>query len=201
VHKIGLTGGIGAGKSTVARLLAEHGAIVVDADALAREVVAPGTPGLQEVVDAFGEQVLRHDGSLDRESLGRIVFNDPDKRRTLESITHPKIGERTAEMFRSAGEDDVVVHDVPLLVELNLASAYDAVIVVEAPDDLRLDRLESRGLPREQALERIRSQADREQRRAVATVVIDNAGDEAALRQRVDEAWQQVRQAGGSSGA
>jgi dephospho-CoA kinase len=193
LHKIGLTGGIGAGKSTVARLLAEHGAIVVDADALAREVVAPGTPGLQEVVEAFGEQMLRPDGSLDREALGRIVFNDPDKRRTLESITHPKIGERTAELFRSAGEDDVVVHDVPLLVELHLAPSYDAVIVVEAPDDLRLERLESRGVPREQALERIRSQADREQRRAVATVVVDNAGDEAALRRRVDEVWEQIR--------
>src|SRR4051794_29824681 len=192
MHKIGLTGGIGAGKSTVARLLEEHGAIIVDADALAREVVAPDTPGLREVVEAFGEQVLRSDGALDREALGRIVFNDPDKKRKLESITHPRIGERTAELFRSAREDDVVVHDVPLLVELNMAPAYDAVVVVEAPDDVRLERLESRGLPRDQALDRIRSQADREQRRAVATAVIDNAGDEAALRARVDEVWQQV---------
>src|SRR4051812_38760845 len=192
MHKIGLTGGIGAGKSTVARLLEEHGAIIVDADALAREVVAPGTPGLREVADAFGEQVVKADGSLDREALGRVVFNDPEKRRTLESITHPKIGERTAELFRSAGPDDVVVHDVPLLVELNMAPAYDAVIVVEAPEDVRLQRLESRGLPREQALERIRSQADPKQRRAIATVVIDNAGDEDALRRRVDDVWRQI---------
>jgi dephospho-CoA kinase len=192
VHKIGLTGGIGAGKSTVARLFAERGAIVVDADALAREVVAPGTPGLREVVESFGDGVLRPDGSLDREALGRIVFNDPDKRKTLESITHPRIGERTKELFDSAGEDDVVVHDVPLLVELGMAPLYDAVVVVEAPDDVRLERLEGRGLPREQARERIRSQADPDQRRAVATVVIDNAGDEEALRRRVDEAWQQL---------
>jgi dephospho-CoA kinase len=192
VHKIGLTGGIGAGKSTVARLFAERGAIVVDADALAREVVAPGTPGLREVVESFGDGVLRPDGSLDREALGRIVFNDPDKRKTLESITHPRIGERTKELFDSAGEDDVVVHDVPLLVELGMAPLYDAVVVVEAPDDVRLERLEGRGLPREQARERIRSQADPDQRRAVATVVIDNAEDEEALRRRVDEAWQQL---------
>jgi dephospho-CoA kinase len=192
VHKFGLTGGIGAGKSTVARLLAEHGAIVVDADALAREVVAPGTSGLQEIVETFGEGVLGADGALDREALGKIVFRDPDKRRALEAITHPRIGERTAELFGAAGEHDVVVHDVPLLVELNMAGLYDAVIVVEAPDEVRLGRLESRGLPRAQAAERIRSQADEDQRRAVATVVIDNAGDEGTLRRRVDEVWQQL---------
>ena len=193
MHKIGLTGGIGAGKSTVARLLAEHGAIVVDADALAREVVAPGTEGLREVVEEFGEGVLREDGSLDRPALAKIVFNDPDKRRALEGITHPKIGERTKELFDSAGEDDVVVHDVPLLVELNMAGLYEAVIVVEAPDDVRLERLEARGLGRQEAADRIRSQADPEQRRAVATVVVDNAGDEDALRARVDEVWEQLR--------
>lgn len=192
MHKIGLTGGIGAGKSTVATLLAEHGAIVVDADALAREVVAPGTPGLDEVVEAFGPEVLAEDGSLDREALAGIVFSDPARRRTLEGITHPRIGERTKELFDTAGPDDVVVHDVPLLVELQMAPLYEAVIVVEAPDDVRLERLEGRGLPRERALERIRSQADPEARRAVATVVIDNSGDEAALRRRVDEVWAQL---------
>ncbi|HSP36649.1 MAG TPA: dephospho-CoA kinase [Frankiaceae bacterium] len=192
MHKIGLTGGIGAGKSTVAKLLAEHGAIVVDADALAREVVLPGTPGLAEVAEAFGPEVLQPDGSLDREALAGIVFNDPGKRRILEGITHPRIGRRTKELFDSAGPEDVVVHDVPLLVELNMAGLYDAVIVVEAPDDVRLRRLEGRGLPRERALERIRSQADREQRRGVATAVIDNAGDEAALRRRVDEVWSEI---------
>jgi dephospho-CoA kinase len=192
MHRIGLTGGIGAGKSTVARLLAAHGAIIVDADALAREVVAPGTPGLQQVVDAFGPSVVRDDGSLDREALGRIVFNDPDQRRVLEEITHPLIGQRTQELFAQAGQDDVVVHDVPLLVELGMAPLYDAVIVVEAPDDVRLTRLEGRGLPREQALERIKAQADAEQRRAAATVVVDNAGDEQALQRRVDEVWSQL---------
>lgn len=192
MHKIGLTGGIGAGKSTVAKLLAEHGAIVIDADALAREVVAPGTDGLRAVVDAFGPDVLREDGALDREALGRIVFNDPDQRKVLEGITHPRIGERTKELFDSAGPDDVVVHDVPLLAELGMAGLYEAVVVVEAPDEVRLDRLEGRGLPREQALERIRSQASREQRREVATVVIDNGGDESALRARVDEIWPQL---------
>jgi dephospho-CoA kinase len=192
MHRIGLTGGIGAGKSTVARLLAAHGAVVVDADALAREVVAPGTPGLQQVVDAFGDGVLREDGALDREALGRIVFNDPERRRELEQITHPLIGRRTQELFDQAGPDDVVVHDVPLLVELGMAPLYDAVVVVEAPDDVRLTRLEGRGLPREQALERIRTQADPEQRRAAATVVVDNTGDEAALQQRVDEVWREL---------
>jgi dephospho-CoA kinase len=192
MHRIGLTGGIGAGKSTVARLLAAHGAVVVDADALAREVVAAGTPGLQQVVDAFGDGVLREDGSLDREALGRIVFNDPDRRRELEQITHPLIGRRTQELFEQAGPDDVIVHDVPLLVELGMAPLYDAVVVVEAPDDVRLTRLEGRGLPREQALERIRTQADPEQRRAAATVVVDNTGDEAALQQRVDEVWREL---------
>lgn len=189
MHRIGLTGGIGAGKSTVARLLAAHGAIVVDADALAREVVAPGTPGLQEVVDTFGPTVMREDGSLDREALGRIVFNDPERRRVLEGITHPRIGQRTQELFALAGPDDVVVHDVPLLVELGMAPLYEAVIVVEAPNDVRLTRLQGRGLPREQALERIRAQADADQRRAAATVVVDNAGDEQALQRRVDEVW------------
>jgi dephospho-CoA kinase len=192
VRKIGLTGGIGAGKSTVARLLAEHGAIVIDADQLAREVVAPGTPGLREVEEAFGPDVLQPDGALDREALARIVFNDPEKRKVLERITHPKIGERTKELFDSAGPDDVVVHDVPLLVELNMAPLYDAVVVVEAPDEVRLERLEGRGLPREQAADRIRSQVDPAQRREVATVVIDNTADEASLRRRVDEVWDQL---------
>jgi dephospho-CoA kinase len=165
---------------------------VVDADALAREVVAPGTPGLQQVVDTFGPSMVRDDGSLDREALGRIVFNDPDRRRALEEITHPLIGQRTQELFSQAGPDDVVVHDVPLLVELGMAPLYDAVIVVEAPEDVRLTRLEGRGLPREQAQERIRAQADPEQRRAAATVVVDNAGDEQALQRRVDEVWSQL---------
>lgn len=192
MHKIGLTGGIGAGKSTVARLLAEHGAIVVDADALAREVVAPGTEGLRAVVDHFGEAVLREDGSLDRPALARIVFDDPEQRKALEGITHPRIGARTKELFDSAGEDDLVVHDVPLLVELDMAGLYEAVIVVEAPDDVRLDRLEGRGLGRREAVERIRSQAAPEQRRAVATIVIDNGGDEDALRRRIDEVWDEL---------
>ena len=193
MHKIGLTGGIGAGKSTVARLLAEHGAIVVDADALAREVVAPGTPGLAEVVDAFGDgRAARRTARWTARRSPRIVFNDPEKRQELEGITHPRIGERTKELFESAGPDDVVVHDVPLLVELDMAGAVRRGDRRRGARRRAADRLEGRGLPREQALERIRSQADPEQRRAVATVVIDNAGDEEALRQRVDEVWRQL---------
>ena len=187
--RIGLTGGIGAGKSTVARLLAGHGATVVDADAIARGVLAPGTPGLAEVVAAFDDGVLLPDGSLDRPALGRVVFADSASRRRLEEITHPRIAEETGRQIVAAGRDAVIVHDVPLLVEKGMAPNYDAVVVVEAPDEVRLARLEARGLPRGDALERMRAQASSEQRAAVATHVVDNAGDEQSLQARVDEVW------------
>ena len=188
---MGLTGGIGAGKSTVARMLATRGAVVVDSDALAREVVAPGTPGLAEIVETFGPGVLQADGSLDRPGLGRIVFNDPDALRRLEQITHPRIQAESARLIADAeaGGAPVVIHDIPLMVESGAQATFESVIVVEAPDALRLDRLEQRGLPREQALERMKAQATNEQRRAAATYLIINDGTEAELSARVDEVW------------
>ncbi len=191
MRKVGLTGGIGAGKSTVARLLAEHGAVIVDADAIAREVVAPGSEGLAEIVAAFGEKILRPDGSLDREGLGRIVFSDVDSLRRLEAITHPRISAESARRIAAAeaARKAVLIHDIPLLVENGLPESFEAVVVVEAPDELRLERLAERGLPREQALERMRSQATNEQRRAAATYLIDNSGSLEGLRARIDDVW------------
>lgn len=194
MRSVGLTGGIGAGKSTVARLLAEYGAVVVDSDAIAREVVAPGTPGLAKVVETFGEGVLRDDGSLDREGLGRTVFSDPDARRKLEGITHPLIGAESGRLIEAARESGapLLVHDIPLLVENGLPESFDEVIVVEAPEEVRLARLAARGLPREQALERMKAQATDEQRRAAATYLIENSGAMNDLRERVDEVWTQL---------
>jgi dephospho-CoA kinase len=186
---IGLTGGIGAGKSAVAELLAAHGAVVVDADRVAREVVAPGTPGLAAVAEAFGPGVLAADGSLDRPALGAIVFTDPEARRRLEAITHPLIGAETLRRIERAGDAPVIVHDVPLLVEAGLTQGYDDIVVVEAPREVRLERLAGRGVARADAEARMASQATDAQRRAVATVVVDNAGDREALRRQVDALW------------
>lgn len=188
--KVGLTGGIGSGKSEVARLLAAYGAVIVDADRLAREVVEPGTPGLAQVVSEFGPDVLRPDGSLDRERMGQLVFADPDARRRLEAIIHPLVGERALALMSSAPADGVVVYDVPLLVENNLASAYDVVVVVDAPDDVRVSRLvRSRGMSEGDARARIAAQATREQRAAVADIVIDNSGSLEDLKREVDTLW------------
>lgn len=188
--KVGLTGGIGSGKSAVARLLVEHGALVVDADAVAREVVAPGSAGLAQIAGRFGDGVLTARGELDRGALGAIVFADEGARRDLEAITHPLIAARTLELFAAAKPGQVLVHDIPLLVELGREGDYDVVIVVDAPVETRLQRLEEhRGMQREVAEARMRSQASDEQRRAVADVWIDNAGDEDALRRRVDDVW------------
>ena len=188
--KVGLTGGIGSGKSAVARLLVEQGALVVDADAVAREVVAPGSAGLAQIADRFGDGVLTARGELDRGALGAIVFADEGARRDLEAITHPLIAARTLELCAAAKPGQVLVHDIPLLVELGREGDYDVVIVVDAPVETRLQRLEEhRGMPREVAEARMRSQASDEQRRAVADVWIDNAGDEDTLRRRVDDVW------------
>ncbi|AEH09554.1 MULTISPECIES: dephospho-CoA kinase [Protofrankia] len=187
--RVGLTGGIGAGKSAVARLLAGHGAVVIDADQLAREVVAPGTPGLRAVVEQFGSHLLGADGALDRAALGAVVFADPDARRRLEAITHPLVGAQAAERMAQAPADAVVVYDVPLLVEAGLADRYDVVVVVEAPLEVRLARLAGRGLPPEQAQARIANQADDAARRAVADILVDNGGSLEDLRARVDEVW------------
>ncbi|CAL9565316.1 dephospho-CoA kinase [Streptomyces sp. enrichment culture] len=187
---VGLTGGIGAGKSEVSRLLAERGAVVIDADRIAREVVEPGTPGLAAVVEAFGEDVLAGDGSLDRPRLGSIVFADPEKLATLNSIVHPLVGARSAELSEAAPDDAVVVHDVPLLTENGLAPLYDLVIVVEASPDTQLDRLvRLRGMTEEDARARMAAQATREQRRDVADVVIDNDVPLDELERRVDAVW------------
>jgi dephospho-CoA kinase len=190
--RIGLTGGIGSGKSTAAARFAELGAVVIDADRLAREVVEVGTPGLATVIRRFGTGILRPDGSLDRPKLGQLVFENPDALAELNSIVHPLVAERSAELMAAAGPDAVVVYDVPLLVENDLAAGFDAVVVVEAPLAVRLTRLASRGLAEDEARARIARQATDEQRRAMATVVLDNSGDRAALERAVDAAWREL---------
>ncbi|MDR8409495.1 dephospho-CoA kinase [Nonomuraea sp. 3-1Str] len=188
--KIGLTGGIGSGKSEVSRRLAARGAVVIDADKIAREVVEPGTPGLARVVAAFGEEVLRPDGSLDRDKLGSIVFHDPDRLAALNAIVHPLVGERVAELQGQAAEDAIVVYDVPLLAENKLAPMYDVVIVVDAADEVRVARLaEHRGMPESDARARIAAQAGRDERLAIAHVVIPNEGTLDELETRVAEVW------------
>ncbi len=188
--KVGLTGGSGAGKSEVSRLLVEHGAALVDADRIAREVVAPGTPGLAAVVEAFGEEVLAADGTLDRPKLGSIVFSDPDRLAVLNGIVHPLVGERSRALEEAAAEDAVVVHDVPLLTENGLAPLYDVVVVVDADPATRLDRLvRLRGMSEQDARARMAAQATREQRREIADVVVDNDVPLEELRRRVEELW------------
>ncbi|MEU7377237.1 dephospho-CoA kinase [Streptomyces albidoflavus] len=190
---VGLTGGIGAGKSEVSRLLVEHGAHLVDADRIAREVVEPGTPGLAAVVEAFGESVLAADGSLDRPRLGEIVFADPERRAVLNGIVHPLVGARSAELQSQAPEDGVVVHDVPLLTENGLAELYDLVIVVDVEPGTQVERLvRSRGMSEEEARARMAAQAGREERLAVADIVIDNEVSLDALRGRVAEVWAEL---------
>src|SRR5262245_3176000 len=172
---IGLTGGIGAGKSAVGKRLAELGAIVIDADALAREVVEPGTDGLAEVVAEFGPDVLTPTGELDRPALGRLVFADPQRRQALEGLIHPRVRARSAEIIASAPADAVVVNDIPLLVETGQAKNFPLVIVVLASEQTRVDRLaRDRGMSEQDARARIAAQATDEQRRAVADVVIVN---------------------------
>jgi dephospho-CoA kinase len=186
---IGLTGGIGSGKSTVAAMLADRGAVVVDADLIARQVVEPGTPALEKLVERFGADILAADGSLDRAALAAKAFATDETRKDLEAITHPAIGEEFLRQVAAAGEDAIVVHDVPLLVESKRGLEYAAVIVVETPRELRLDRLELRGIPREDAERRMALQASDEDRRAVATFLVDNRGDLAALESQIDEIW------------
>ena len=184
--RVGLTGGVAAGKSAVAALLAELGAVVIDADLLAREVVAPGTEGLAEVVAAFGEGVLGPDGALDRPALGAVVFADEAARRRLEAIIHPRVRARAAELEAAAPPGALVVHDIPLLVETDQAGSFDAVIVVDAPRELQVERMvRERGLTTEEAGARIAAQATREERLAAATYVVDNSGSWDDLRRQV----------------
>ncbi|MFI6843315.1 dephospho-CoA kinase [Kitasatospora sp. NPDC050467] len=192
--KIGLTGGIGAGKSEVSRLFAAHGAVLVDSDVIAREVVAPGTDGLKAVVAEFGPQVLQADGSLDRPALGAVVFADPERLKALNAIVHPLVRARSAELEAAAAPDAVVVHDVPLLAENGLAPLFDLVVVVDAEDDIRIDRLvRLRGMAEEEARARMAAQATRADRLAVADLVIDNSGPLEALAPRVAEVWGELK--------
>ncbi|MFF7471461.1 dephospho-CoA kinase [Streptomyces sp. NPDC008092] len=200
--KVGLTGGIGAGKSEVSRLLVGHGAVLIDADRIAREVVAPGTPGLAAVAEAFGPEVLAADGSLDRPKLGSIVFADPARLAVLNSIVHPLVGVRSRELESAAADDAVVVHDVPLLAENGLAQLYDVVVVVDAAPETQLDRLTRlRGMTEEDARARMAAQATREKRLEIADVVIDNDVPLDALRQRVGEVWADLVRRAQASGS
>jgi dephospho-CoA kinase len=190
---VGLTGGIGSGKSSVAARLRELGAVVIDSDLLAREVVEPGTEGHAEVVARFGSDVLAPDGSIDRGALAAKVFGDADARRALEGIIHPRVRARTAELAMAAPPDAVVVNDVPLLVEAGLAGAYALVIVVLADEEIRVARLvASRGMTEAEAHARIAAQATDEQRRAVADILIVNDGTLDELREQVDQAWDRM---------
>jgi dephospho-CoA kinase len=189
VLRVGLTGGIGSGKSTVAALLSRRGAVVVDADRIAREVVGPGTRGLAAVVGAFGKGVLAADGSLDRPALAAVVFADPEARARLDGIVHPLVRRRAGELIAALPDHAVVVNDVPLLVETGQAGSYDLVIVVETDPETRVARLVERGLTEQDARARIAAQATDDQRRAVADVVLDNRGTPEELAAQVDRLW------------
>ena len=191
--RVGLTGGVASGKSTVAAILAGLGAVVVDADQLAREVVRPGTPGLAAVLEAFGPDLLAGDGSLDRPALGKVVFSDEGARRRLEGILHPLIRARGAELEAAAPEGAVVVHDIPLLAETGQAGRFEAVLVVDVPVETQVERMVAdRGMSREDALARVAAQATREERRAVATYVVENTGTLEDLRDRVAEVFAEL---------
>lgn len=189
--RVGLTGGIGAGKSTVAQRFRELGAVVVDADQLAREVVAAGSTGLAAIHERFGDAVMAADGSLDRGALGEVVFADAQARKDLEAITHPLIGVRTRTLVESAEPGEIVVHDVPLLVEKGMSAGYHLNVVVGADEAVRMARLTSgRGLTESDARARIAAQASDHQRRAVADVWLENNGTVAGILARVDDLWQ-----------
>jgi dephospho-CoA kinase len=188
--RVGLTGGVASGKSTVSALLAELGAVVIDADVLAREVVAPGTDGLAAVVAEFGPDVLGPDGALDRPRVGAMVFADADKRRALEAIIHPRVRARAAEIEAGARPGAVVVHDIPLLTETGQAASFEAVVVVDVPVEVQVDRMvHMRGMSPEDARARVAAQASREERLAIATHVVDNTGTFEELRERVAEVY------------
>ena len=190
---MGLTGGVASGKSTVSAMLAELGAVVIDADLLAREVVAKGTPGLAEIVEEFGPGVLTADGELDRPAVGAIVFADEVRRRRLEAIIHPRVRARGAELEADASPGALVVHDIPLLAETGQGAVFDAVLVVDVPEEVQLDRMvRQRGMSEEEARARIAAQASREERAAIATHVIDNNGTLEDLRRRVAEVFEEL---------
>lgn len=192
--RVGLTGGIGSGKTAVTDRLDELGAVIIDADLLAREVVGPGTDGLAEVVATFGAGVLDDSGALDRPAMARAVFGDDDARRRLEAIIHPRVRRRAAEIESLADEHAVVVHAIPLLVETDQGDRFDRVVVIDVPEQVQRQRLhELRGMTAEEAAGRIAAQATREQRLRAADIVIDNSGSLDDLRRRVDEVFAAVR--------
>ncbi|MEN8653381.1 dephospho-CoA kinase [Streptomyces sp. 21So2-11] len=191
--KVGLTGGIGAGKSEVSRMLVSYGAVLIDADKIAREVVEPGTPGLAAVVEAFGQDILAADGTLDRPKLGSIVFADTSRLATLNAIVHPLVGARSAELEGGADADAVVIHDVPLLTENALAPLYDLVVVVDASAGTQLERLvRLRGMTEDEARSRMAAQASREQRLEIADLVVNNDGPLEALEPQVRKVWAEL---------
>ena len=192
--RVGLTGGIGAGKSEVSGRLAAQGAILIDADAVARQVVEPGTDGLAAVVAEFGDRVLKLDGYLDRERLGEVVFADPARLARLNEIIHPLVGQRMVELEKEAGADAIIVHDVPLIAENQLAAAYDLVVVVDAPEHEQLERLiRHRRLSQEQAEARMAAQVSRDQRLAIADLVVDNSSSLTELDRQVGDLWGELR--------
>lgn len=192
--KVGLTGGMGSGKSTVARRFAELGAVIIDADQIARDVVEPGEPALAELAEAFGEGILLDDGSLNRGELAKRAFVSAEKTELLNSITHPRIEQRTEEQFNAAG-DAIIVFDSPLLIEMGQSEAQDLVVVVHTPVEVRLDRLvESRGVDREDAKQRIAKQISDDKRLQFADVVLENSGTEEDLVHQVDRIWERIIQ-------
>ncbi|MBD8608285.1 dephospho-CoA kinase [Aeromicrobium sp. CFBP 8757] len=191
--RVGLTGGIGAGKSTVSALLAAHGAVVIDYDRLAREIVEPGRPALAVIAARFGDGVIGADGTLDRPALGSIVFGDPEALSDLNGITHPAIRDLAAEREASAGPDAIVVHDNPLLVEMGADAHCDVVVVVDVPVEVQVDRLVTiRGMSADEARARIAAQAPRDTRTGAADLVIDNTGPEGELARIVGGVWDEL---------
>ncbi|WP_096303445.1 dephospho-CoA kinase [Jatrophihabitans sp. GAS493] len=189
---VGLTGGVGAGKSTVAALLESHGAVIIDADAIAREVVRAGTEGFDQVVAEFGPGIVGPDGELDRPKLAALVFGDDAALQRLNGIVHPLVGQRSAEVMSKVSADDIVVYDVPLLVEKNMQEGFQAVVVVEADLQVRLGRLRERGMDSDQAQARMAAQATDEQRRAAATDVIENSGSREELATQASRVWERL---------
>jgi dephospho-CoA kinase len=191
--KVGLTGGIGTGKSEVARRLAGYGALLIDADQIARRVVEPGTAGLAQVVGVFGTGVLADDGTLDRQQLGEIVFSDPELRAKLNAIVHPLVGARIRELEQEADPGAIVVEDIPLIAENDMAGFFDLIVVVDVPPQAQEDRLaRGRGMTQEQVAARMAAQATREQRLAIADIVLDNSGSLAELDREVGDLWAEL---------
>ena len=198
--RVGLTGGIGAGKSTVASMLADRGAVIVDADQIARDLVEPGGEALAELVTEFGPRILREDGSLSRAELAALAFSDPRATERLNAIMHPLIGAEARRRLADAPDAPVVVYDMPLLVETGQSDLVDLVIVVDAPEDVQVDRaVHQRGLDEDDVRRRMEVQASRDDRLAAADIIIDNSGSEADTSAQVEQLWQRLAMSGGST--